>query len=52
MAHECPDCGMQCYCGSDIDDCLMNNEDDVIHCIHYKNCQNESEEDVTIRKLK
>jgi hypothetical protein len=24
MAHECPECGMVCYCGGDIDDCEFN----------------------------
>lgn len=26
MAHECPECGMVCYCGGDIDDCEFNGE--------------------------
>lgn len=34
MAHECPECGLVCHCGSDIEDCLMNNEEDVQACIH------------------
>ena len=34
MAHSCPECGMACYCGSDIDDCLFDNEEDVIACTH------------------
>jgi hypothetical protein len=34
MAHSCPDCGEACYCGTDIDDCLFDNEDDVIACTH------------------
>jgi len=34
MAHECPDCGELCYCGGDIDDCLMNIEEDVMACTH------------------
>lgn len=36
MAHECPECGLMCYCGGDIDDLCLNDEDDVIHCTHYK----------------
>lgn len=38
MAHECPDCGQTCYCGGDIDDCLLNTDDDVIGCTHC-NCK-------------
>ncbi len=34
MAHECPECGQQCYCGGDIDDCCNNFEEDVINCVH------------------
>ena len=34
MAHECPECGQMCYCGRDIDDCLLNLEEDVVHCTH------------------
>lgn len=35
MAHSCPDCYSTCYCGGDIDDCVLDFEDDVIHCKHY-----------------
>lgn len=34
MAHSCPDCGSTCYCGSDIDDCLLDDEEDVNACTH------------------
>jgi C4-type Zn-finger protein len=34
MAHECPECGMICHCGVDIDDCVMNDDDDVVACVH------------------
>jgi hypothetical protein len=34
MAHECPDCGLSCHCNGDIDDCLLNDEEDVIACRH------------------
>src|SRR5688572_5387398 len=34
MAHECPDCGMQCHCGGDIDDLLLNVERYVNRCTH------------------
>ena len=29
MAHSCPECGQCCYCGSDIDNCLFDFDDDV-----------------------
>lgn len=38
MAHECPDCGMVCRCGGDIDDCILNSEEDVVKCNHYLQC--------------
>ena len=40
MAHECPECGLMCYCGGDIDDFLLNDDEDVFGCTHYKspNC--------------
>ena len=34
MAHTCPDCGMQCYCNGDIDDCCFDSEEDVLACTH------------------
>lgn len=37
MAHECPDCGLACYCGGDIDDILLDDDDAVngcTHCLH------------------
>lgn len=34
MAHECPECWQTCYCGSDIDDCLFNRDEDVNRCTH------------------
>ena len=34
MAHECPECGELCYCGGDIDDCLLNIHADVMGCTH------------------
>ncbi len=33
MAHTCPDCGMVCYCGGDIDDIEM--EEGSKGCVHY-----------------
>jgi len=34
MAHECPECGVWCYCGGDIDDCGHNFEEDQMACTH------------------
>lgn len=34
MAHSCPKCGEVCYCGSDIDDCLFDFDEDVNACTH------------------
>jgi len=45
MAHECPECGQTCYCNGDIDDCCFNFEKDVMRCNHYKQCQQDDEED-------
>ena len=42
MAHECPDCGSLCYCNGDVDDRLLNDEEDVIACTHYKKCEADS----------
>lgn len=39
MAHECPECGQVCYCGSDIDDCVLNHPADQDACAHYLECQ-------------
>lgn len=44
MAHECPSCGMICYCGNDIDDCLFNFKVNVMRCTHYKECEKESDD--------
>ena len=34
MAHSCPDCDSTCYCGGDIDDCLLDIREHVIACTH------------------
>jgi hypothetical protein len=34
MAHSCPECGQVCYCGTDIDDCIFDREEDVVNCVH------------------
>jgi hypothetical protein len=40
MAHTCPDCGLVCYCGGDIDDCIFDNTDEQFRCTHL--CQKEA----------
>jgi hypothetical protein len=32
MAHECPQCGMTCYCNGDIDDCLLDDAEAEAEC--------------------
>jgi len=32
MAHTCPECGQACYCGGDIDDCCIDDDEAVIRC--------------------
>ena len=34
MAHECPECGMQCYCYGYIDDMCLNTPEAVNRCTH------------------
>ena len=34
MAHECPECGMVCYCNGDIDDLVLNCKEDIVACRH------------------
>jgi hypothetical protein len=34
--HTCPDCGQDCYCHGDIDDCVVEIEAySAAHCKHY-----------------
>lgn len=44
MAHECPECGEMCYCGEDIDDLLLNNDEDVEACTHCDPFDEDDEE--------
>lgn len=41
MAHECPDCGLTCHCGGDIDDLRLNLDKYVFACTH---CPDEEQE--------
>ena len=34
MAHECPICYQQCYCGGDIDDICMDGTEEQLYCTH------------------
>jgi hypothetical protein len=34
MAHSCPDCGLLCYCGGDIDDCEFDGTPEQAKCKH------------------
>lgn len=34
MAHECPECGILCRCGGDVDDLLLNQEGHIALCAH------------------
>jgi len=45
MAHECPECGQMCYCNGDVDDCCHNFDGDVMRCEHWKQCEQEIDED-------
>jgi len=42
MAHNCPDCGLHCHCGGDIDDLLLNQEHFVLGCVH---CPHDDDEE-------
>ena len=36
MSHTCPDCGMLCYCGGDIDDTQWDEDSpESDACTHY-----------------
>jgi len=37
MAHSCPECGVLCYCGGDIDDLCFDDSDEQMCCTHYRN---------------
>jgi hypothetical protein len=45
VAHTCPDCGQQCYCGGDIDDCCFDFEENVINCTHCLNADDEDDDE-------
>lgn len=41
MAHNCPNCGLRCHCGGDIDDLVFTDSEREAFCDHCKcwNCQ-------------
>jgi hypothetical protein len=41
VAHECPECGMVCFCNGDIDDCIFDFYQDS--CVHYLQCDREED---------
>lgn len=41
MAHTCPECGMLCHCGGDIDDLDFG---EAMRCNHYIECQKNEED--------
>lgn len=45
MAHECPNCGLICYCNGDIDDMLLNLDRDVNRCIHCPESDDDYDEE-------
>ena len=39
MSHTCPDCGQDCYCHGDIDDCPVEDENYAYeHCVGCGDC--------------
>lgn len=45
MAHSCPDCGMLCYCGGDIDDCEFDDTPEQMRCGHCADRDNDNDEE-------
>lgn len=37
MAHSCPDCGLNCHCNGDIDDCELDGTLEQMRCKHCEN---------------
>ncbi len=38
MSHECPDCYSLCFCRGDIDDCMLNTDEAIVQCEHWRSC--------------
>lgn len=45
MAHECPECGMKCHCGGDIDDIVFPDTPEELACTHCEDGDYEWNED-------
>lgn len=43
MAHECPECGMTCYCNGDIDDVCFDDPEYMMICTC---CSDEDDDDM------
>lgn len=45
MAHECPECGMLCHCGGDIDDCQFSGTRYELMCKHCDKIKDKDEDE-------
>ncbi len=45
MAHSCPDCGVTCHCGGDIDDCCFEGTPEERACLHCPDGAESDDED-------
>jgi hypothetical protein len=43
MAHECPDCGLSCHCGGDIDDIMFPDSKYAVTCTCCDRSEDEEE---------
>lgn len=44
--HSCPDCGVYCHCGGDIDDIdFGDTSPHADNCTHFEECQLEENDD-------
>lgn len=46
MAHTCPECGLICHCGGDIDDIIFGTEIYCSHCWPEDDDEDDSDEDL------
>ena len=46
VSHTCPECDELCRCRGDIDDCMIDTDETMKHCEHWRQCDPDySEED-------
>ncbi len=46
MAHTCPECGMLCHCGGDIDDLQWGDDSpEAMGCSHWKECEGDEDDE-------